>query len=182
MRYIYVLKHPVSGDVKYVGYTLYPTRRLRTHISGSHSKRTKKEKWIAGLLSEGLEPVMEILEQSKLPDIRERYWIKLYREQGAVLVNGNEGGNLAPRGTIFSDESRAQMSQSAKDRCDDEFRQRMSATMQRTMSDPLKRHAATAAATKAMSNPTRLNAALSSLNSPEARANFMATMKKRKRK
>lgn len=92
--YIYVLKCPLSGEVRYVGKTVMPLKtRLSQHLrdkSNSH-----KALWIRSLIEQELQPVIEAIE-TVLSDSnwveRECYWIKYYRTLNANLTNGTDGG------------------------------------------------------------------------------------------
>src|SRR5665213_2683849 len=147
MRFVYILKHPITGEIRYVGCTTDPEKRLRSHISCCRNRSYEKEIWIADLLDKGLRPVMEVIECTDQPGARERFWILHYRRAGALLLNRNDG---PPAPVTLSTETLAKMSRSAKNRVDDAFRSRMSDTMRATMSDPAKRQIAIDAATRAM--------------------------------
>ncbi len=92
--YIYILKDPKTEQIRYVGTTYRPKRRLRDHLDRAKKCRTHKEKWINKLLLNNLKPIMEIIEQlpfDKITD-RERYWISFYKDQGCNLCNHTSGG------------------------------------------------------------------------------------------
>lgn len=93
--YIYVLRDPRDGAVRYVGRTKNPKKRLEHHLykksDGSfvHARR----EWIQEVRSAGLRPVMEIVETLRAPvddaliSERERRWIFHFNQQGAALTN-----------------------------------------------------------------------------------------------
>lgn len=75
---IYALRCPVSGEVRYIGQSADPRRRLRHHLVevGKHPHLAKSQ-WIAGLVSVGLQPELEVLEWVPAGDAvaAERRWI-----------------------------------------------------------------------------------------------------------
>lgn len=119
--FIYGLVHPNesfdSRNIRYVGKSRNPLRRLREHMN--ESKRPKTNllfyKWVAGIRESGLSPRLMVLEECDEDDWeeKERYWIKkLYDEHG--LFNINPGGGGLPFGFSHSEETRRRISQSNK--------------------------------------------------------------------
>lgn len=97
-RYIYSLSDPESGDVKYVGATVNPMKRLSVHCSPSARKGVELGHWLSGLLNRGVRPVLCVLERVDGPEWgeRETWWIQRYRERGHELLNRNAGGDGPP--------------------------------------------------------------------------------------
>lgn len=99
MTYIYSLNCPLTGEVKYIGKSDNPQKRLNQHISESKSKRSRKDKWINSLLSRNLTPILEILEQ--IPQNKwkstERKWIRNMKQSGVHLLNIAPGGVYIPK-------------------------------------------------------------------------------------
>lgn len=98
---IYTLTNPRTNEVRYVGWTSKtPARRLNTHIQAAVSKpaATHRARWILSLLSIGIRPVMTVIESGEGDGWREaeRRWIAFFREEGARLVNGTDGGDGTP--------------------------------------------------------------------------------------
>jgi group I intron endonuclease len=86
--YIYSLSDPRTNEVRYIGKSVNPKRRLNEHLkkfTGSH-----KSNWIKSLLNIGLMPIIEIVEICNDSNWceREKYWIS----QFGNLTNGTEGG------------------------------------------------------------------------------------------
>lgn len=81
--YFYVLKCPISNEVKYVGRTVNPNRRYRQHIySGSgEGHKNKKSAWIKSLLNKKLKPLMDIIE------IHEIYEIDFIKNREIELID-----------------------------------------------------------------------------------------------
>lgn len=92
-KYIYTLSHPFSIDVRYVGCTSNPERRLINHIQLVDYGSTDCKKWVKSLLMEGLEPLLTILEccGDNWQD-REVYWISSFIKKGSNLCNQTIGG------------------------------------------------------------------------------------------
>jgi hypothetical protein len=117
--FIYDLSDPRTGHVRYVGKSVRPKERLATHIrearNGSvvHSKR-----WIAGLLQEGLRPVLSILEvaDAAAANDAERFWIASLKLAGADLTNLTPGGDGQMPGYQWSEEARRRLSATSKGR------------------------------------------------------------------
>jgi hypothetical protein len=98
---IYVLKHPRTGEVRYVGFTSCAAKlRLRWHVKSAFGGRQKTPNicWIRSLRSKGLKPVMEIIESGSGEGWQEaeRRWIAHYKATGVRLLNMTEGGDGAP--------------------------------------------------------------------------------------
>lgn len=90
---IYALCDP-DGAVRYVGAATDVERRFKQHCRfGDNKGTTHRNRWLCSLLVAGNKPSLLILEEG-LPDYHdaERRWIAHYKEAGADLVNGNEGG------------------------------------------------------------------------------------------
>jgi hypothetical protein len=118
MRNIHVYTlHDPSGDIRYVGITVDPGKRLQDHLRSPATEKTYKSRWVAKLLREGQVPHMTVIQT--LPascwEAAERYWIAYFREAGCALTNTTDGGEGAP-GLKMSQESRARMSKSAIER------------------------------------------------------------------
>lgn len=115
---IYVLYHPVTGEVRYVGQTVRPVRyRLSGHMSvAKKGHTTHVARWVDSLLREGIVPgaaVWEVCEIDQLDD-REQFWIAGFREHGHRLTNHEDGGVRTKRGTRHSAEARARMSEARR--------------------------------------------------------------------
>lgn len=95
--YIYSLSNPFDNTVKYIGKTKNPKRRLSEHLT-KKGLTCKKGKWIRLLLSQGIVPIMEILDEVHSTEINfyEQYWISQYRAWGFILLNTQNGGDMAP--------------------------------------------------------------------------------------
>lgn len=100
--YIYSLVCPLDGRVKYVGKANDPKGRFRKHKSlGDVNKgdNIEKNKWIKSLLDKGLLPILEIIEEVGISEwkVKEKFYIKEYKDNGFELFNICGGGN----GTSF---------------------------------------------------------------------------------
>lgn len=92
---IYVLKHPVNGEIRYVGRTIQNlNERLRRHINDkSICHRTN---WILSLKNQELKPLIEEIqsvENDKSGEI-ERFWMDHFTKIGCKLTNGTEGAEM----------------------------------------------------------------------------------------
>lgn len=107
--YVYELQDPRTNEARYVGVTTKPTRRLAGHISHAKNRlRTWVERWINGLLHEGVRPVLVVLEVVPAGpgwiDAEQR-WIALRRAEGCKLTNLTIGGD-GTYGLVLSDAQR----------------------------------------------------------------------------
>lgn len=93
MGSIYVLCHPLTGEVRYVGKTVRKlSRRLSGHLAQARKGNTHLYKWIRSL--PGL-PIMETVEEHAAPDAlatAERFWISQFKAWGFDLTNATDGG------------------------------------------------------------------------------------------
>ena len=113
--YIYSLKDPRDYQIKYIGKTIDIDRRKKEHNQIHRNKKSKKNSWIIHLIKNGMQPIMEVLEECKESDWveRERYWIRYYNELGFNLKNMTLGGE-SNDGYVFTKEDRLEQSKSQK--------------------------------------------------------------------
>lgn len=90
---VYVLRCPDSGEVRYVGVSKAPEKRLARHMTEARAGRTKRHNWVRSLDKANKHPVLEVIE-TDVEDWKsaERRWVSHYRSAGCNLVNGNDGG------------------------------------------------------------------------------------------
>ena len=116
---IYIIKHPTTREVRYVGQTTMGEKRFYSHII--HAKfynRTPIQKFLKSLLDVGLYPIYEVQEICGSRDIldeREIYWINYYKSNGSNLLNITSGG-YGKRGFVTSLETKNKQSLAAKGR------------------------------------------------------------------
>ena len=106
--YIYGLTDPDTQEIKYIGKSDTPKKRLNQHITDSigQERKNKKEAWIKSLLNKGLKPNLIIIEKvSDNWQEREKYWIAKYKEQLKNESNGGDGNE----GYTHTKESREKM-------------------------------------------------------------------------
>ena len=119
--YIYTLKNPTTNNIRYVGQTNNPKRRLDRHVTNSMSLRDNRHisNWIRSL---NIIPIMDIIETCdySVRNEREKYWIDYYKSQGYDLCNLSNGGagagigNKNCLGRIISNETRIKISNANK--------------------------------------------------------------------
>jgi len=122
--FIYGLIDPRNNQLRYIGKSIDPPKRLKDHIKESKGSRRNNHNynWIRQLLAEGLRPVLEILEEIPEDDWREREmdWISAARIVGLELTNRTDGGegvsSYTNRGRTISDEHRENLSKALKGR------------------------------------------------------------------
>ena len=95
--YIYGLREPDTGLIRYIGKTNNPHRRWLNHLTEkSHCKRTY---WIRSLLRRGLRPEIVVIEEihGAWPwQESERFWIAFANRNGWPLINMTSGGDGVP--------------------------------------------------------------------------------------
>lgn len=94
---IYVLKHPRTLQIRYVGMTTQSVeKRLTKHLADSRrSQQSYRQRGIWALMSVGLVPLIEVIESGsgdgwKAAECR---WIAFHRASGARLWNTTDGGD-----------------------------------------------------------------------------------------
>lgn len=91
--FIYALKEPDTGEIRYIGQTNNPHRRLITH--STTKEKCHRGNWIRALKKSGQKPILEIVDEApyEFRDPIEAAYVQFFREQGCNLVNGTPGGD-----------------------------------------------------------------------------------------
>lgn len=124
---IYVLKHPDTLEVRYVGKTVRSlSRRLDNHIANARGNKHNKHlsNWILKIITEGKKPIIELLEECEhsVWQEREKYWISQFDN----LINMTVGGDGC-EGFIHKPETIEKLRKISKGRKHtEEFKQNMS--------------------------------------------------------
>jgi group I intron endonuclease len=129
--FIYILKDPITNEVRYVGKSDNPKKRLSEHINKSKHTSTYKNNWLKNLKKNNLKPILEIIDvvdKSNWGEL-EKKWITHFKEIGSNLTNqteGGDGGNFGEKinlliskklkGGKFTEHTLKLMSESAKKR------------------------------------------------------------------
>lgn len=97
MKYkIYTLSCPITFQVRYIGRTKETLNsRLSKHIAERNKHKNHRCHWIAKLYSQGLKPIIELLDETEDKDRYfdlETYWIYQFESWGFNLVNETHGG------------------------------------------------------------------------------------------
>lgn len=91
--YIYLLRCPITNEVKYIGRTKHELKsRLQRHISTNYKSNAMKAYWIMKLKEKNLIPIIELVEVINNEDanLKEKYWINYYLDKKIQLFNINE--------------------------------------------------------------------------------------------
>ncbi len=126
--FIYGLNDPRTGECRYLGKTTRPQFRVAEHLSQAQRRRARKDCWLRGLISSGLRPRLEIIDE--VPELEWEFWereyIRVFRMIGVRLTNSSGGGE-SPTG--LTEDSRRRMREAAKARTfSDETRAKMRAS------------------------------------------------------
>jgi len=89
--FIYVLRDPETKDIRYVGKSNNPKRRLYNHLRKYKDVGTHKRNWIDSLKDK---PILEIIKEVPKSEWQtyEKYYIEYYLSIGCNLVNWGDGG------------------------------------------------------------------------------------------
>jgi group I intron endonuclease len=112
---VYVLKEPCSEVVRYVGISSNPVKRMSEHIK--EKRPCHRVNWIQSLLSKGLLPNMEIIEEGLCKEdvlIKEKFYIRFFKSIGAILTNTTIGGEAPMADKKHTLETRLKMSEDRK--------------------------------------------------------------------
>lgn len=97
ITYIYILQDPDTMDVRYVGKTTNPKKRLYQHTNKrvqEYSRRRHLCNWLLKLLNANKKPVMTVIDQTEYNwKELEIYWIEQFNNWGYDLVNLTTGGD-----------------------------------------------------------------------------------------
>jgi len=130
--FIYSLSDPITGDIRYIGKANNPKKRVLDHIKENKtSNKSHKISWIKSLLSKGLLPIVEIVDE--IPKLEwefwEQYWISQFKSWQFNLTNISPGGynnnykrttetkqkmRVSKLGTILPEEQKQKISESIK--------------------------------------------------------------------
>ena len=100
---IYVLKHPNTSAVFYVGITSQANTKVRLNQHCNHALRgygnnNKKTAYIRNLLNQNLRPVLKVVQTCEnnrnIYSNLERYWINCFRKLQFKLLNLTDGGEF----------------------------------------------------------------------------------------
>jgi hypothetical protein len=92
IAYIYALLDPRDNEVRYIGKTINPKRRLVEHLNDSKREYNYRAMWIKSLLKENIKPLIKFLKICPLSDFvkYETEYIQLYKN--GKLTNSDETG------------------------------------------------------------------------------------------
>ena len=91
---IYALKHPDTGEIRYIGKANDANARLKSHMRDARRRVTPLYCWINKLVAEGKAPVIDVLRTVSREEWKqaEREEIQLHRKKWNLL-NLAEGGD-----------------------------------------------------------------------------------------
>ncbi len=91
---IYKLIDPRNNEVKYIGKSVNPNIRFKTHLYEAKKDiiQTRKARWIRKLIGLGLIPIFEVIEYVDDFEYWEEYYIRKYKLEGCDLVNWDDKG------------------------------------------------------------------------------------------
>lgn len=90
--FVYALCDPFEGDIRYVGQTVNPKKRLGRHAYSAHTIQINPfYGWLSGLRAASVKPVFRVLETvtDGTARQREKRWIILLLRAGVELLNSH---------------------------------------------------------------------------------------------
>lgn len=96
--FIYELIDPRTNEVRYVGKSNNPIKRLNDHLRNKNHNNQRKKIWVNELKALGIKPIVNIIDEvsKKEWEYWEILWIQRYKTWGANLLNIHKGGNEVP--------------------------------------------------------------------------------------
>lgn len=112
---IYFLRHPSTNEIRYVGKTNNPKRRIIQHIHVAKYKLRKSHccYWIGSILKANKEPIMQIINWFNSEEdcnSAEKLIIDHFRKIGINLTNLTDGGE-GQCGRVMSEETKNKIKQ-----------------------------------------------------------------------
>ena len=115
--FIYGLRCPLSGEIRYVGQTIKTLQRRLSEHKCDKRHNPYKINWIKKLDRLELLDLLKIEILEKCSEVqlneKERLWIQKFKNEGNKLVNLTDGGDGVP-GRICDKETRKKISESNK--------------------------------------------------------------------
>jgi len=115
--FIYALKDPETGKIRYIGKSNNPQKRFGGHYNEARLGKEKNHKcdWIISLAKRGLKPELEILDEVPFPEWKfwETEYIRVFKIIGMKLVNLTIGGE-GSAGRKCSEEQKKKQSECLK--------------------------------------------------------------------
>lgn len=99
--FIYTLIDPFSDEIRYIGKSVNPKKRLNKHLSKARKNtKTHKDAWLNSLLKKNSKPILKILFEVPENDWQttEKSLIEYY-SKSEPLLNILPGGEGVPKGT-----------------------------------------------------------------------------------
>jgi hypothetical protein len=95
ITFIYGLVCPISNEIRYIGKSNDPQRRLKDHLIDFRGVELGKAMWIRDLKMKNLKPELLILDEINIEDWEywEKFYISYFRGIGANILNTKPGGN-----------------------------------------------------------------------------------------
>lgn len=115
---IYVLKDPITLEIRYIGKTIKTLdERLAQHYHSPKRNNYHNACWVGSLRKKGLKPIIELLElvDEEVWEETEKRYIKNFRNLGYDLTNYSDGGSTGMLGKNHTKETRLKMSRKGKD-------------------------------------------------------------------
>jgi hypothetical protein len=91
--FIYSLVDPITLEVRYIGQTTCGYQRYKDHCKISENDGDSyRANWLRSLIKKDLKPILSVLKYTDDLDYWEKYFISVFANSGAKLVNAESGG------------------------------------------------------------------------------------------
>ncbi len=97
--FIYTLSDPITNEIRYVGKSNFPKKRLYDHMKSCNRTNTHKNNWIRSLLENENKPILGIIAEVPMKEWEywEQHWIDKLRVDNDLTNHGSGGGTTEHR-------------------------------------------------------------------------------------
>ncbi len=98
----------MTNTIRYVGKANNIRKRLFCHLTANNLRKSShKNNWVKGLLTNGLKPIIEIVDEVPIAEWQfwEKFWISQFKSWGFSLTNLTDGGDTVTPVIKFGDKN-----------------------------------------------------------------------------
>lgn len=96
VTFIYILICPIDDQIKYVGKSNNPDKRLKDHLLDFRCMDLHKATWIKKLRQQKLKPILVVIDEVTWDDWKywEHWWCQYFKSLGFTLFNSRSRNGL----------------------------------------------------------------------------------------